>query len=421
MPEILRKTLKNGLLIIAEKRPNVEGMVSIHVGVKVGSGCEDAKNQGISHLIEHLAFKSQGKRHFEEIIKSFNHNGIDFNAGATRNIIDFEAEGPCEHLSSALEELYRAVKNSKYNLEEVKREKESILSEIPYRKDKPMEFCLDSFFSVLFRDTPFARPVLGTSKSIKKLSRRKIANFKNSYFRPDNMVVAVCGKFDEKELFRTVKKTFGRLRKRPVPPSETKVLESKNYSRTTVIKKRKGITSSYLVFGYLTPGFNHPDAPKLILLNSILCDGLSSKLYLKLIQSRGLGYRLKGDVENLGDFSVFHFDVQIGNPNRFLEARRLIIEEIKKIRNAPLEDIEGYKSWLISQLKRDLADIDYRCEMALDSEIEKWAFDFRRLPEIMSKITAREIQETAQKYLTDDYTLVALVPWGFRIRKKHQE
>jgi len=126
-------------------------------------------------------------------------------------------------------------------------------------------------------------------------------------------------------------------------------------------------------------------------------------------------------VENLGDFSVFHFDVQIGNPNRFLEARRLILEEIKKIRNAPLEDIEGYKSWLISQLRRDLADIDYRCETALDSEIEKWAFDFRRLPEIMSKITAREIQETAQKYLTDDYTLVALVPWGFRIRKKHQE
>jgi predicted Zn-dependent peptidase len=235
------------------------------------------------------------------------------------------------------------------------------------------------------------------------------------------MVVAVCGKFDEKELFRTIKKTFGRLRRRPVPPSETKAPESKNYSRIAVLKKRKGITSSYLVFGYLTPGFNHPDAPKLILLNSILCDGLSSKLYLKLIQSRGLGYRLKGDVENLGDFSVFHFDVQIGNPNRFLEAKRLILEEIKKIRNAPLEDIEGYKSWLISQLKRDLADIDYRSEMSLDSEIENWSFDFRRLPEIINKITAQEIQEASQKYLTDDYTLVALVPWGFRIRRKHRE
>ncbi len=421
MPEILRKTLKNGLLVIAEKRPNVEGMVSVHVGVKVGSGYEDAKNQGISHLIEHLAFKSQGKRHYEEIIKSFNHNGIDFNAGAARNIIDFKAEGPCEHLSLAIEELYRAVKNSKYDIEETKRDKQSILSEIPYRKDKPMEFCLDSFFAVLFRGTSFTRPILGTSKSVKKLSRRKIVNFKNSHFRPDNIVISVCGKFDERELFRTAKKTFGRLRKRPASPSEIKVPESKNYSRISVLKRRKGITSSYLVFGYLTPAFSHPDAPKLILLNSILCGGLSSKLYLKLIQARGLGYRLKGDVENLGDFSVFHLDVQIGNPNRFLEARRLILEEIKKIRNAPLEDIEGYKSWLISQMKRDLADIDYRAETALGSEIEKWSFDFRKLPEIINKITAQEIQEAARKYLTGDYTLVALVPWGFRIRRKHKE
>jgi predicted Zn-dependent peptidase len=235
------------------------------------------------------------------------------------------------------------------------------------------------------------------------------------------MVIAVCGKFDERELFRVIKKTFGRLRRRQVSLPEIKIPEPKNYSRISVLKRRKGITSSYLFFGYLTPGFNHPDTPKLILLNSILCNGLSSKLYLKLMQARGLGYTLEGDVENLGDFSVFYFDIQIGNPNRFLEAKRLILEEIKKIRTAPLEDIEGYKSWLISQLKRDLASIDYRAEEFLDGEVENWSFDFRRLPEIISKITAQEIQEAAQKYLTDDYTLVALVPWGFRIRKKHKE
>lgn len=421
MPEIIRKTLKNGLLIIAEKRPNTEGMVSIHIGVKVGSSQEDAKNQGICHLIEHLAFKSQGKRHFEEIIKNFNHNGADFNAGAARNIIDFEAEAPCEHLPLAVEELYRAVKNANYNLEEVKREKGSILSEISYRKDKPVESCLDNFFSVLFRNSSFAGPILGTSKSIRKLSRRKLANFKNIYFRPNNMVIAVCGKFDERELFKIIKKTFGRLRKRPVSFPEMKVPDQKNYSRTSVLKRRKGITSAYITFGYLTPGFNHPDAAKLILLNSILCGGLSSKLYLKLMQARGLGYKLGGDIDNLGGFSVFFFNVQIGNPNRFLEAKRLILEEIKKIRSAPLEDLEGCKSWLISQLKRELAGIDYRAEQSLNSEVENWSFDFRRLPEIINKITPQEIQKAAQKYLTDDYTLVALVPWGFRIRRKHHK
>jgi len=421
MPEILRRTLKNGLVIIAEKRPNTEGMASIHIGVKVGNGQEDSETQGISHLIEHLAFKSQGKRHFEEIIKNFNHNGIDFDAGASRNIIDFEAEAPCEHLSLVLKELYRAVKNTNYNLEEVKREKDAILSEISYRKDKPVESCLDSFFSILFRGTPFAKPILGIPKSIRKLSRRKLVKFKNMYFRPNNMVIAVCGKFDEQELFRAIKKTFGRLRRRKVPFPEIKIPDRKNYCRTSVLKRRKGIASIYLTFGHLIPGFNHPDAPKLILLNSILCDGLSSKLYLKLMQARGLGYKFGGSIDNLGGFSAFFFNAQIGNPSRFLEAKRLILEEIKKIRGAPLEDLEGYKSWLISQLKRELADINYRAEQSLDSEVENWAFDFRKLPEIINKITAQEIQEAAQKYLTDDYTLVALVPWGFRIRKKHKQ
>lgn len=417
-PKILRKKLKNGFLILAEKVSNIEKMAAVCLGIKVGSVHEDENSGGIVHLVEHLAFKSQHRRPFEVVIKGFEHRGFEVKAGTTHNLTEFTMAGPSYNLSLAIKELYRAVTNIKYDSNETRNEKKQILGEILSGRDDLSNDCEDKLFKVSFRGSSYGRPIIGTPQSTKTLNRSKILKFKKAFFRPNNMVISVCGEFDKNELFRTIKKTFGLLRFREVHLPEVKNPRIPNRFCLTVVKKRKGIRSAYLCFAYLLPGFGHSDAPKFHLLNSIICKGQSCKIFLELIQKRGLGYEYRGELCNFGDFSVLFFVVQVAKPEKVIEAKKLALEEIKKLAIQFLWDVDGHKEWFAACFKREiLGNIFNRSEELLESEIEPRSYDFRKLPDIISEIKPEELREAGRKYL-NNHILLAIVPWGSRISKR---
>ncbi|MBP6913244.1 MAG: insulinase family protein, partial [Candidatus Levybacteria bacterium] len=243
--------LSNGLQVILVPIQEVESATTL-VLVGAGSRYENKKNSGISHFLEHMAFKGTKNRPTaREISSVIDGIGAESNAFTGKEITGYYIKSSSEHVDLSLDILSDMLANLLLDSSEIEKEKGVILEEINLYEDTPSRKIGDIFEDLLYGDVPMGWDISGDKKVIKSVTREDFMEYMKTLYSADNMVVVVAGKYDEKTILSEIDKRFGVLEQFKIAGYE-RVIESQEGSK--VLLKHKKTEQSHFALGVRTIG-----------------------------------------------------------------------------------------------------------------------------------------------------------------------
>ncbi len=316
-------TLPSGLRVATDEMKDVE-TVSVGVFVNTGSRNEIPAINGISHFLEHMAFKGTAKRSAKQIAEEFEGIGGRINAYTSKEKTVYYAKVLKKHAEFAVEFLADILQNSTFDKVELEKERGVILQEIAMTNDTPDDIVFDYFQETAYPDQPLGRSILGPVKNIKKFSREHFSDYIGKQYNYKNMAVVAAGNIKEKDLVKWVKKYFTSL-----GTNEIKLCEAPKY-RGGDFRKEKKLEQINLVMGFKGLSYLDPNYYAAQILAMILGGGMSSRLFQEVREQRGLAYSIYA-------FNHSHFDAGIfgiyagTTPEKTNELISATSGEIKKI------------------------------------------------------------------------------------------
>ncbi len=281
---LLRETLPDGLTLLFEEVPGVRS-ASIGVWLRMGSRHEPARLTGICHFLEHLVFKGTTQRSAKEISLLSDRIGGNLDAFTSKEMTCFYARCLDEHLPIALDLLSDIVRNPLFDPEELERERGVILEEIRMVTDSPEDRVYDLYCESFWPRHPLGRPIQGTEASIGAMSRRTVSNFFRKAYVPANMVVSVAGRIGKRNRQKILEAFEG------LPNGGgVKQGSSPRFRPGLVTEHRKQMEQVHLLFGLPSLPSGHEDRFAQHMLNTILGGSISSRLFTKIREERGLVY-----------------------------------------------------------------------------------------------------------------------------------
>lgn len=412
---VKRTVLGNGLTILTHKVPRAKKAV-ILVGVKVGSIHEDEKLNGGSHYNEHLLFKSNSHRTAKQITETLELGGAAINAWTSFNETVFYVKCLPEALGEAVTVAYEAATNFVYDQAEFEREKQVILTEIKLGIEDPGSYAFSHlFYPKLLAGTPLEKTVAGTEQAMGAITPSDLIRFKSDYYAPNNMVIVVVGKFDEKKLKKDIRKTFGAmLYTRGVRHPSINVPPNRRQEK---FETRGDLKQAYLCLGYKVPGSLSSETFKLRFLDGVLSAGFSSRMFQKLREKNGIGYSVGSFYGSYVGLGLFGAHVSGFDAKRFIETQQIILGEFADLKTNLISDKEFdiTRSLLVSQYSEGFDNLSNLARNILHTEINGYPHDFREAYKQLKKVTKKDVLEMARQYLTNEFTLTALVPEGFKL------
>lgn len=280
-------TLENGLRVVTEK---IEHLNSISVGVMVQNGSRNEKNDinGISHFIEHMFFKGTKKRTSKEIMEEIENVGGQINAFTSKEATCYYVKALNTHLDLSLDILSDILLNSKFDPEEIEKEKGVVIEEINMSQDSPEDVLDDAHSEACFGNSSLGNPILGTADLVRSFTQEKIMKFIKEKYTPYNSVISVCGKFDDKELRELIEKNFGEWKSETVYKpkyEEIQIQRGSKYAKKEIEQLHISLGLKGLPYG---DEYNYP----LVILNNVFGGGASSILFQKVREELGLCYSI---------------------------------------------------------------------------------------------------------------------------------
>jgi predicted Zn-dependent peptidase len=327
-------TLDSGLRILAEEIP---GSRSVSMGVWVGCGGRDdgPSCAGLSHFLEHLAFKGTPRRDAAEISREIDSIGGQLNGATAREWTVYYADVPANGTFAALDLLADLVCHPAYAPDSIDVERAVVLEEIRGHEDDPEQSAFDRFAAGLWKNThPLSRPVLGTREAIEHVSRETISAHHSRFYRPENTVLAACGAVKPHSLFEQVARLFpdgtrAHARMQRTPP----VFRHGRYHH------ERDFRQTHIYVGLPGPASKDEDRYALGVTNAILGDGTSSRLFRSIREDRGLAYAIGSAVTRYTDGGVWLMYAATA-PTVAPTVTELVLEELRRLRVSPIQDDE---------------------------------------------------------------------------------
>ncbi|MGA9118718.1 MAG: pitrilysin family protein [Bacteroidota bacterium] len=367
-PSRYRKTtLANGVRIVTESLPYVRS-VSIGVWADVGSRDESADRNGLSHFLEHMVFKGTRKRNVKDIAQSLESLGGYLNAFTTKEHTCFYARVLDAHVPEAMDVLSDLVLNAKFDKKELEKEKQVVIEELRNDEDDPEDVIHDYFEKSLFPNHSLGNPIIGTEENLRRFQRADLCEHAEEYYRPDSLIVAAAGNVDHHRVVRLAERHFQGLlpkknaRVREVGPSMT--------GQSGVREFKKPIQQSHICLGTVGYSMKHRDRHALLVLNGLLGEGMSSRLYQTIRERYGFAYTVYSFVSFMSDTGVF--GVYIGtdqkNIDRSVELARAELLRLTE-RNVSAAEVERTKSQIKGNLMLSLESMSNRMMRLGGSEL----------------------------------------------------
>jgi predicted Zn-dependent peptidase len=302
---ITRTTLPSGLRIVSEAMPSVRS-ASIGVWVPIGSRHESPAVAGASHFLEHLLFKGTTSRTALDIATAMDALGGELNAFTEKEHTCYYATVLDRDLPLAVDIVIDVVLNATVTAHDVDVERSVVLEEIAMRDDDPADLVHDVFASTLFGDTPLGRPILGSITSITALRRAQIAGYYRRRYRPRDMVVAVAGNVDHAAVVRRVRTAFDSADGRAGYQTARRQDQSRPAPHATIIGEET--EQANIVLG--TQGISRFDDRRFTagVLSAALGGGMSSRLFQRIREERGLAYSIytfSNSYTDTGQFGIY--------------------------------------------------------------------------------------------------------------------
>ncbi|MCL5966789.1 MAG: insulinase family protein [Deltaproteobacteria bacterium] len=409
---IEKYTLANGLTVVIRENHS-SPVVAVQVWVKAGSTTEPEALAGMSHILEHMAFKGTKRRGPGQIAREVESLGGEINAYTSFDQTVYHITISNRYLAQALDILADTLDNSVFDANELAREKEVILEELRMNEDDPDRVASKALFREAFRVHPYGRPVIGYADTIRKTTREDLVAYFTKYYQPGNMVLVIAGDVDPAAARPLVEKTFLPLKLREVPRTVMPAEPPQDGVRATV--KERDAKRAYLDIGFPGPSMRDKDVFAWDLLSSILGNGQTSRLYHEVKDTRGL-------VDSVGAYSYTPKDPGLliigatGSPKKAAEALREILVQTFRMTAAPPEGNELARAKTQTE-SEFLYSLESQGSLArhvgfFETALGDAGFEREYLRKIRA-VTADDIVAVAKKYLRPEtLDIAAVVPPG---------
>lgn len=382
---LYRKTvLENGLRVVTEKIPYVRS-VSLGIWGDVGSRDETEFTNGISHFVEHMVFKGTRKRSVREIAQSLESLGGYLNAFTTKEQTCFYARVLDRHVREAMDVLADIVQNATFKKDELEREKQVVLEELKNAEDDPEDIIHDYFEKALFPKHPLGFPIIGTKENLLRFRREDLFEHVDRHYVPSRLVVAAAGNVDHEELVKLAEQHFKNLslspngvEKRRTPP---------RVQHNTFAEYTRPINQAHICMGTVAYSIKHRDRYPLMVMNALLGEGMSSRLYQNIRERYGFAYSVYSFANLLSDAGVF--GIYVGTDRKNIEnCIDLIHKELDKLKRKPVSkaELERTKSQIKGVMMLGLENMSGRMMRLGSSEL--YFETFTSLDSILKKVDA---------------------------------
>ena len=321
-------TLDNGLRLVTECMPHTRS-VAINFFIGTGSRYEKDQQAGISHFIEHMCFKGTEKYPTSTDVSSVIEGvGGMLNAGTDKELTIYWCKVADAHFYPALDVLTDILLNSKFESGEMEKERQVIIEEINMSLDSPAQRVSMLIDDLMWPGQPLGRDIAGSRESVNGISRPMMLDYLAAQYRPQNIVLSVAGAIDTPALVEAVTKATARW---------PKILPALNYApyrptreRRVMIEKRETEQTQLCLS---LPGLSiiHPDRFNLDMLNIILGEGMSSRLFVEVRDKLGLAYSVQSYAEHFLDTGAMTISAGVDNKN-LATAVKAILHELSRIK-----------------------------------------------------------------------------------------
>ncbi len=294
-------TLPNGLRIVTEHMPGLKS-ASAGVWVMAGGRHERVEQNGIAHFLEHMAFKGTKRRTALQIAEEIEDVGGYINAYTSREMTAYYARVLEADVAMALDVIGDIVLNPAFDRKEIEVERHVILQEIGQALDTPDDIVFDWLQEVSYPDQPFGRTILGPQERVSAFSRADLQRFVKENYGPGQMILAAAGAVDHDAIVAQAEAIFGGLKARKQHDFQPAVFEG------TERREIKDLEQVHFAMAFDAPGYRHPDVYTAQVYAMTMGGGMSSRLFQKIREERGLCYSIfaqSGAYEDAGQITLY--------------------------------------------------------------------------------------------------------------------
>jgi predicted Zn-dependent peptidase len=402
---VCKKTvLSNGLTVVTD---SIDYVQTTYLGmwVKVGTLNETKAQNGISHLLEHMAFKGTKTRTAHQIAEEVENVGGNLNAYTSRETTAYYAHVLGHDTALATEIVADILQNSTFDAGEFEKEQSVVIQEICQANDTPDEIIFDHFHNTCFPNQPLSFPILGTAEVVQSLTPSMVQNYMNSLYGAQQMVFSAAGCVEHGEIVALAEKHFQKLPK----DCAATVLPAQYVGGD--YREQKDLEQVQIILGFEGLPYEHPHYYTLSVLAILFGGGMSSRLFREIRQKRGLVYSIYSDIDSYADTGIFSIYAATG-PDEVRELIPVVCEQITTlgatIKESELERAKTQLKVAILMLRENTLN---RCELLANH----YLLYGRHIPteETIQKINAvslEDIQVLCQNLFRGKPTLTALGP-----------
>jgi len=407
MSEAIRLTrLPSGLTVVSETMPRVE-TVSIGAYVNAGTRHETEAENGVSHFLEHMAFKGTSRRDAAAIAREIENVGGHLNAYTSRENTAYYCKVLKEDAGLAADIIGDILTDSVFAPEELERERGVILQEIGQANDTPDDIVFDHFQATAYATQAMGRPVLGSEGSIAEMKRETLMAYMRRHYGPSRMVLAAAGAITHEALLDLADRHFGALHP-AVPP----IAEAARYTGGE-FREERDLDQVHLVLGFPTVAATDPGNMPVQLLSTLLGGGMSSRLFQEIREKRGLVYSIYAFASPFQDHGLFGIYAGTGEE----QAAELVPATLAELRRVQLdvteEELDRAKAQLRASLLMSLESTGSRCEqLARQLHVHGRIIPLEETKARIAGVTVAQVQEAAARAFRAPLTLTALGPAG---------
>jgi predicted Zn-dependent peptidase len=332
-----RHRLDNGLRVLSANMPQVQS-VTCMVMLAAGSRYETPETNGIAHFAEHMFFKGTERRPTpRDLGMEVDGLGGEFNAFTSKEYTGYYVRCAADHRDQALDVLVDMLRNSKFDPEEIEREKGVIVEEMNMYYDTPRDFIGGVYERLLYGDQPLGWDIIGRKETVREATRETFVDYVDRWYKPERMVVGVAGRLED-DYLGEIERLLGDVE--PVATGAPPPVAA-NGSGPRVTIHQKDSDQAHLCLGVPSHPIDHPDRWALQLLSTVLGTGMSSRLFSEVREKRGLAYYIYAHNQGYTDagtlFSQAGVDIA-----RSQEAVETIAHEFRRIVEEPVpaEELE---------------------------------------------------------------------------------
>lgn len=386
----------NGLRVVTEQIPHVRS-ASIGVWIDVGSRDEIEKTNGISHFIEHMVFKGTERRTVREIARSIESVGGYLNAFTSKEHTCYYARVLDEHTELAVDVLSDILLHSTFPERELEKERGVIIEELKNAEDDPDDLIHDYFDRRLFGPHPLGFPVIGTEQNLRSLKRSELLAYRNEHYIPTRIVVAACGNLTHPAVVDLVQKYFVGLPDQK--PNALPKRKKPKWQKPDRVEYERPIQQSHVCLGTVAFSIKSRNRYPLHVLNTLLGDGMSSRLFQNIRERYGFAYSIYSYANLMSDTGLF--GAYIGTDERHVDRSiDLIWKELSKVRTKPVSkaELQRTKAQLKGSMMLSLESIPSRMMRLGNSEL--YFNEVTSLDSIIhhiDKVTQEDIQRVASE------------------------